>query len=748
MKKWTDRMETPIQAELICYDVNGIHIVFGVTKEKALKLFHFSSAPFDAENLCRKPDNWWPMEGMREAQIEESFQLVQVNFSGYNRPYEKHGNKYIVTAPGFMLKFDSISEERNEDGDLLRIVQKDDVTGARVESVMQFYDGLPVARMYNTVTNEGSENQTLEYISSFSYWGIEKEQKEGIPEFISSDDKMSMIVVHNGWQKELTVKKYRFADLGMAQTQPHNYQRTSKTIEITNTGNWSAKEYVPMGYIGNSAADASLFFEIDHSGSWHYEIGDQNCHFYLAVSGPTEIQSHWSKNLKPGDSFTTVPVAVGVGHDDFEEAIGTLTKYRRRIRRPNKDNENLPVIFNDYMNCLFGDPTTEKEFPLVDAAEKAGCEYFVIDAGWYADGNWWDSVGEWQESRKRFPNGVREVTDYIRSKGMIPGVWLELEVMGINCKKASILPDECFFLRHGKRVYDRSRYQLDFRHPLVVEHVTEVIDRVVRDYGVGYIKMDYNIEPGVGTEVDAESAGEGLLEHERAYLAWLDGIFKKYPDLIIENCSSGGLRMDYGMLSRCSIQSTSDQENYLQYAVIAANAPTGVTPEQAAVWAYPMNHEESISPDALREEVIFNMVSAMLLRIHQSGHLAKLDEERKALVKQALSVYKTIRPDIRVSRPFWPLGLAGYSDEIVSLGLFVEGKAYLAVWKRSGAAESVTLPISDAVRTALDSEKIALSCIYPGPETAEASYDPLEKAVKVALPKPVMARLFELTPDR
>ena len=51
-------METPIQAELICYDVNGIHIVFGVTKEKALKLFHFSSAPFDAENLCRKPDNW------------------------------------------------------------------------------------------------------------------------------------------------------------------------------------------------------------------------------------------------------------------------------------------------------------------------------------------------------------------------------------------------------------------------------------------------------------------------------------------------------------------------------------------------------------------------------------------------------------------------------------------------------------------------------------------------------------------
>lgn len=733
MKKWTDRMETPIQAELICYDVNGIHIVFGVTKEKALKLFHFSSAPFDAENLCRKPDNWWPMEGMREAQIEESFQLVQVNFSGYNRPYEKHGNKYIVTAPGFMLKFDSISEERNEDGDLLRIVQKDDVTGAKVESVMQFYDGLPVARMYNTVTNEGSENQTLEYISSFSYWGIEKEQKEGIPEFISSDDKMSMIVVHNGWQKELTVKKYRFADLGMAQTQPHNYQRTSKTIEITNTGNWSAKEYVPMGYIGNSAADASLFFEIDHSGSWHYEIGDQNCHFYLAVSGPTEIQSHWSKNLKPGDSFTTVPVAVGVGHDDFEEAIGTLTKYRRRIRRPNKDNENLPVIFNDYMNCLFGDPTTEKEFPLVDAAEKAGCEYFVIDAGWYADGNWWDSVGEWQESRKRFPNGVREVTDYIRSKGMIPGVWLELEVMGINCKKASILPDECFFLRHGKRVYDRSRYQLDFRHPLVVEHVTEVIDRVVRDYGVGYIKMDYNIEPGIGTEVDADSFGDGLLEHERAYLAWLDGIYRKYPDLVIENCSSGGLRMDYAMLARNSIQSTSDQEDYRNYATISANATIGVTPEQAAIWSYPLR-------DGTEEEVIFNMVNALLLRIHQSGHLAEISPERFALVKEGIDCYKEIRSGIKDGVPFWPMGWADNEDKHLAAGIRVPGDViYLGVWRRGGETD-FEVPLDRA----FPGKELEVSCIYPKACGDVFHYDDYSKKLKVHFPETYMARLFQI----
>ena len=66
---------------------------------------------------------------------------------------------------------------------------------------------------------------------------------------------------------------------------------------------------------------------------------------------------------------------------DFDKAMGQLTTYRRRIRRPNQDNEKLPIIFNDYMNCLFGDPTTEKELPLIDAAAEIGCEYFVIDAG-------------------------------------------------------------------------------------------------------------------------------------------------------------------------------------------------------------------------------------------------------------------------------------------------------------------------------------------------------------------------------
>lgn len=92
-----------------------------------------------------------------------------------------------------------------------------------------------------------------------------------------------------------------------------------------------------------------------------------------------------------------------------------------------------------------GDPTTEKMIPVIDKAAEVGAEYYCIDAGWYADGTWWNSVGEWQPSNWRFPNGIKEVFDYIKSKGLILGLWLEIEVMGISCPILNQFDDECFF---------------------------------------------------------------------------------------------------------------------------------------------------------------------------------------------------------------------------------------------------------------------------------------------------------------
>ena len=244
--------------------------------------------------------------------------------------------------------------------------------------------------------------------------------------------------------------------------------------------------------------------------------------------------------------------------------------------------------------------------------------------------------------------------------------------------------------------------------------------------------MDYNIEPGIGTEIDADSYGDGLLEHERAYLKWLEAVFARYPDLVVENCSSGGLRMDYAMLSRYSIQSTSDVEDYRVYATIAANAPSVLTPEQAAVWSYPLS-------DADEEQTAFNMVNAMLLRIHQSGHLAEINRSGKKLVKEGIKTYKRIRSDIRRAIPFWPLGLSDYADPWVCLGLRTEHRAYVALWCRNPETDTVNLPIDF-----LQNKKVTAELLYPADAPCIYNYNPGTSSLTVKMPEPYSARIFLL----
>ena len=691
---------------------NGIYINLEKAEDGTLKLLHFSALPYDPTLI--PPEN------------KRGFRLVEVQVPGLDRPEERHGTKFVGTAPGYRLKFERYDDERTEFGRKLTFITSDAETGLTVRSCFQFYDGIAVVRSWTEVENHGKDTQTLEYVSSFALTGL---GKGGL---LNRDEKILISIPHNSWQREIQWQQFTLPEAGLTLTQPKYSSRSSKTLSITNIGNWSAKEYIPAGFLTDVETGESLLWQIEQNGSWHWEISDQSGFLYLQLSGPSETWAHWSKDLKPGERFVTVPAAVSPVCGGFEKANEEMTKYRRRIRRPNTDNEKLPVIFNDYMNCLWADPTTAKELPLIEAAAKAGCEYYVIDAGWYSDGFWWDSVGEWKPAPGRFPEGLKWLMDHIRSKGMIPGVWLEIEVMGINCELAKKLPDNWFFCRHGKRVYDRSRYQLDFRNPEVRAFADEIIDRFVNEYHVGYIKMDYNIEPGIGTEIDADSYGDGLLEHERAYLKWLDAVFARYPDLVVENCSSGGLRMDYAMLSRYSIQSTSDVEDYRVYATIAANAPSVLTPEQAAVWSYPLS-------DADEEQTAFNMVNAMLLRIHQSGHLAEINRSGKRLVKEGIKTYKRIRSDIRRAIPFWPLGLSDYADPWVCLGLRTEHRAYVALWCRNPETDTVNLPIDF-----LQNKKVTAELLYPADAPCIYNYNPGTSSLTVKMPEPYSARIFLL----
>lgn len=659
----------------------------------------------------------------KEAVADEDihvYTLAELQASGFDQ-CDHHGSKHTGSSPSLLMVFKSLRDYRNDYGRKLEVTQ--DYQGLEVTTHIQFYDEIPVIRTFNEVHNSGTEEIAMEYISSFAFTGLSRGTVE-------ARDKNGVIYIpHNTWFGEAQWKRYTLNEAGYDVVNSFSMKR----ISIGNTGSWACDEHLPMGCYYNTEQDCSVTWQIETSGSWHWEISDIREQLYLQISGPTYQENGFMKWIRPGDSFTSVPCAITVTKGEFESSITALTKYRRRIRRKNEDNEKLPVIFNDYMNCLMGDPTTDVLKPLIDAAKEAGCEYFCIDCGWYSDGHWWDGVGEWIPSKQRFPRGIEEVINYIRSKDMIPGLWLELEVMGTQCPMVKKVSKDCFFQRNGKPVIDHCRYQLDFRNPEVRAYASSVIQRLVEEYSVGYIKMDYNINAGVGTDLKADSAGVGLLEHTRAYLAWLDDIFERYPELIIENCSSGGMRMEYSMLSRQSIQSVTDQTDYIKMAAIAANCATACAPEQAAIWSYPLT-------EGTEEEAIYNMVNAILLRIHQSGYLGQIEPCRMERVCEGIQLYKEIRGDIKEGFPFWPTGLASFTDEYISFGIQNQKKSYLAVWRTKGEDEkNFEIPIG---KKGSRIEKPV--CIYPKGKEVDAEFDREREVLTVSL-KPKTARLFSFS---
>lgn len=660
----------------IAFVENGLHLHVQVSEAGDVRLLGFGARAI-------------PAPGEETA----SYRLVELQESGLDQD-GSHGSKHTGTLPGKCLRYRAHHDTRNGFGRKLEIVQEAD--GLFVTSHLQFYDGIPVARSWTAVENRSERERPLEYVSSFALTGLSQGS------CAARDEDGVVHLPHSTWYGEAQWKSYPLRALGYDVVNDASMKR----IRLSSTGSWPASEHLPMGGYENTTLHTMLLWQIETTASWNWEISDISKQLYLQVSGPSYQENNFLRMLRPGETFESVPCAVAAVQGGVQDAARAMTQYRRAIRRPNHDNAHPAVIFNDYMNCLMGDPTTEKLLPLIDAAAKAGCAYFCIDCGWYDDGPWWEGVGEWLPSKARFPNGIEEPLRYIRRKGMIPGLWLELEVMGVQCPLAAKVPKDWFFQRNGRPVIDHGRYQLDFRNPQVIAHADRVVRRLVEEYGVGYIKMDYNINAGPGTQLHADSPGAGLLAHTRAYLKWLDSVFARWPDLVVENCSSGGMRMEYSLLSRCSIQSVTDQTDYLKMAAIACNCATAVTPEQAAIWSYPLC-------DGDEEETAFNMVNAMLFRIHQSGHLAQLSAPRLALVQQGIRVHKQICERLTRSLPFWPIGLAQMSDNFLCVGLDCRRERFLAVWCIREAGE-IAIPVAGD----------AADCLYPsGLPTAFAFSD-------------------------
>jgi alpha-galactosidase len=674
---------------------------------------------------------------------EVALPLVELTAVGHGSGWS--GPRFTGTALGSRLVYRGHRDAGSSDWARLIVELHDPVTALTAFVELTSPIGLPVLRSRVRLRNDGTDPLVVQSVSSLLLGGL------------PSPDVLDVHRARNDWLAECRwyaePLRDTVADIGV-----DAHQHDSRAaLSLTGRGSWPTDGHLPMGALTERGGGRAWVWQVESPAGWRWDLGERAHGTYLAVNGPTDAEHQWRVRLAPGEEFTTVWAAVATGSagaaeagaaeagvsrpgdgSALDEAFGVMTAYRRAVRRPHPDHGALPVVFNDYMNTLMGDPTTEKLLPLIDAAARAGAEYFCVDSGWYddtVDGGWWDGVGAWQPSTRRFPDGgIEAVLDRIRERGMVPGLWLEPEVVGVHSPVASALPPDAFFQRDGVRITEQGRHQLDLRHPAARAHLDRTVDRIVGDWGVGYLKLDYNIVVDPGTCAPGDlSPGVGLLGHAHAYVEWLSDVLDRHPGLVVENCASGGMRMDGATLAVAQLQSISDQQDPLRFPAIAAAAPTAVPPEQGAVWAYPQ-------PGFDDDLIGFTLGGALLGRIHLSGHLNRMSERQLGLVRDAVDTYKSIRGDLARAVPFWPLGLPGWTDAWLALGLRVpDGASYVSVWRRGGEAD-MSLPVGH-----LAGRDVRPEILHPSAGSGgSAVWDRDGHTLRVSLPRTPTAVLIRL----
>lgn len=184
--------------------------------------------------------------------------------------------------------------------------------------------------------------------------------------------------------------------------------------------------------------------------------------------------------------------------------------------------------------------------------------------------------------------------------------------------------------------------------------------------------------------------------------------------------------MDYAMLSRLQIQSMTDQENYLKLPAILVGASAAVLPQQLAIWSYPLANADA-------DQASFNMVTAMMCRIHQSGRLDSLAPQASAQVTEGIRVYKDVlRKHIPAAVPSYPLGTSDVTNPEAPIALAMRSpeQTLLAVWRIDGPANT----------------RVPIACRDPKlvyPTNLGIRVTSTQGAVNVEFPRPHMACLIQ-----
>jgi alpha-galactosidase len=300
---------------------------------------------------------------------------------------------------------------------------------------------------------------------------------------------------------------------------------------------------------------------------------------------------------------------------------------------------DLPVIFNDWCT-VWGETSCRRITAIADRLRGTPVKYLVMDDGWFKRAFGPDrgvDHGDWIPNKVIFPDGLKVMTDYVRSCGMIPGIWFEYETLGKSSEAWNQTPDH-FLQRDGVPIEVARRRFWNMNHPEVVAYLRERMVELLRREGFGYLKIDYNATVGVGVD-HPDSLGEGLRLQTEAVGRFLEDIRAEMPELVMENCASGGHRIEPSFIARHAMSSFSDAHETLEIPVIAANLQRLIPARQSQVWAVLRTADDD-------KRLRYSLAATFLGRMCLSGEIDDLSEAQFAMACEAMDLYRDVWPII------------------------------------------------------------------------------------------------------
>jgi alpha-galactosidase len=494
-------------------------------------------------------------------------------------------------------------------------------------------EGERAVTSYSVFRNEGGEDVTLELLSSFALGAITPFAAGDTP------DTLVMHRLRSRWADEGRLETIPIEDM---QLEPSHSGVSANTIRFGQAGTMPVREFFPFIAIEDVQRRVSWGAQLAWPGSWQIEAFRQDDALHISGGQADRLFGHWMKKIGPGEQYTTPEALLSVTSGGVDTVSQRLTSahYRAWERQPQAEQQ-LPAVFNEW--CMtWGGVNADSVARAAKRAADTGIRYFVIDAGWY------DKAGDWNPGAERFPDGIEKTAQLIRNLGLIPGIWFEYECCETGSRAFSQV--EHLLRLDGQVITENGRRFWDMRDPYVQAYLAEKVIGFLKKNGFGYLKIDYNANIGIGCDggesSGGESPGEGLRQHVTGILGFLRRIRRELPELVIENCSSGGHRLEPCMMGLTAMASFSDAHENAHIPVIAANVHRAVLPCQSQVWAVVRNSDS-------RRRLYYTMTAGLLGRLCLSGNIAELDAAQWDIVQKGIDFYRAVTGVIQKGCTYW-----------------------------------------------------------------------------------------------